>query len=117
MEKNYKGLIVEESLDDNRILNRFNVIGLEVTESENPAERWHIFQVKAGKNDIELLAKHIADKKWYAHFWSDDEILVVFQHKMFAIDRHNDKKGNDEAVKYGLNLGIPKEQLDFLIPF
>lgn len=40
--------------------------------------------------------------------------MVVFKDKTFEID-YDDKETWKEAVDYGLSLGIPAEQLDFLI--
>jgi len=34
----YKGIIIEESLEDNRILNKLEIIKFRITAQENPAE-------------------------------------------------------------------------------
>lgn len=38
----WKGSIVEESLNDNRVLNNLEVIKVRITSEDNPSERWHI---------------------------------------------------------------------------
>ena len=48
----YKGVIIEESLADNRILNDFKIIEFRISKEENPADRWHIYTVQVSKEDI-----------------------------------------------------------------
>ena len=110
----YKGTIIQESLIDNRILNEFEVISFKVTKEKNPADRWHLFTVKATKKQIEKLSKFLKPEKWYAHFWQEDDIIAIYPNKVFRF-KHSDKSTWKEAVEYGKSLGIPKEQLDFLI--
>jgi len=114
MEK-YKGAIVEESLEDNRILNDFKVSSISVTKEDNPEERWHICNVEATKKQIENLSKNIKPSKWYAHFWnSNKDVIAIFRGKIFYFN-YNDKKSWNPAIKYGRSIGIPREQLDFII--
>jgi hypothetical protein len=111
----YKGAIVEESLLDNRILNEFKILALTITPEDDPAERWHIFDVEASKDQLLKLSKNIKPMKWYAHFWDKDKnIIAVFKDKTFVFN-WNDKTSWQPAIKYGLSVEIPIEQLDFLI--
>lgn len=50
------------------------------------------------------------------HFWEPgkDEVLAVFKNKTFDI-KHSDKSTWSGAVEHGKSIGIPEEQLDFLI--
>lgn len=114
MEK-YKGYIIEESLEDNLILNNFKIIGIKITDDENPADRWHIYEVETSKEQLLKISKYLKPGKWYTHFWdSNKNIIAVFKDKNFEFNYDNKESWN-EAVEYGLSLGIPKEQLDFLI--
>ncbi|MDQ5949232.1 MAG: hypothetical protein QG589_358 [Patescibacteria group bacterium] len=111
----YKGSIVEESLEDNLILNHFIITGVHITDDENVNERWHIYDVEVNKNQIIELSKCIKSEKWYAHFWSTNkDIIAVFRDKLFEFN-HEDKESWRDAVAYGISIGIPEEQLDFLI--
>jgi hypothetical protein len=65
-------------------------------------------------NDFKELSKVIKPSKWYAYFWSGDEMIVVFRGKIFY-QKVNDKNSWEPAIAYGISVGIPKEQLDFLI--
>jgi len=113
MKNEYKGIIVEESLEDNRILNDLEIVKIKITNEENPSERWHLYTVKVSKQDIEKLSKTIK-QKWYIHFWKGKDVIVIFKDKKFEFNFDN-KPAWEPAVKYGLSLGIPKEQLDFPI--
>ena len=113
MEKQYKGTIIEESLEDNRILNSMEIVGFRISKDENPQDRWHLYTVKVSKEDIEKLPGCIKTK-WYMHFWRDRDIIAIFKNKIFEFN-YDDRASWKEAVDHGLSLGIPKEQLDFVI--
>ncbi len=108
----YKGAIVEESLEDSRILNILKKIDMEITKDSKASDRWHMYTVEISKKDIEKIAKEIKPKLWYAHFWKENELIVVFRRKIFILNRY-DQKSWKEAIEYGLKRGIPKKQLDF----
>ena len=109
----YKGVIVEESLEDNRILNDFKIIDFRISKEENPADRWHLYTVQVSKEDSVRLSKNIK-QKWYMHFWKGRNVIAIFKDKKFEFN-FDDKSTWKSVVEYGLSLGIPKEQLDFPI--
>lgn len=111
--KEYKGIIVEESLGDNRVLNKLDIVKFEITGEENASDRWHLCTVNVSENEIIFLSK-IIKNKWYMHFWKGRKVKAIFKNKVFDFD-FDDKASWKEAVDYGLSLGIPKEQLDFPI--
>lgn len=111
----YKGCIVEESLEDNRILNKIKIMKVRITSEENSNERWHIYNSVVSEEQINELHK-LLKNKWYMHFWKGKEGIILFKNKRFNID-FSKKETWKEAVDYGLSLGIPKEQLDFAIEF
>ncbi len=113
MKKSYTGTIVEESLGDNRILNDIEIIGFHISNDEKPKDRWHLYTVKVSTDEIKKLSQLIKPK-WYMHFWKDRDITAVFKGKVFEFN-YDDKSSWREAVDYGLSLGIPSEQLDFVI--
>jgi hypothetical protein len=110
----YKGTIVQESLIDDRKLNDFEVVKFKVTDDEKPEDRWHLFTVLASEESINKLASNLKPEKWYAHFWTGDNVIAIFPNKTFNF-KYSDKSTWTEAVEYGKSLGIPEEQLDFLI--
>lgn len=114
MEK-WKGCIVEESLEDNRILNNLEIIKVRITSEQNPAEKWHIYNALLSEKEIKVMHQHLR-RGWYMHFWKDAKIIVLFKDKRFLLDAKN-KKTWQEAINYGLSVSISPEQLDFLIEF
>jgi hypothetical protein len=114
MKKEYTGTIVEESLEDNRILNNLNIIGFKISGDENPEDRWHLYTVTIFEEEIKYISRYIKSGTWYMHFWKEKEVVAVFKDKVFVFDYDN-KETWKEAIEYGLSIGIPLEQLDFII--
>jgi hypothetical protein len=109
----YRGIIVEEGLADNRVLNKMNILKIHISPQENKTDRWHLFEVEIEGGEIEILSKEIIEG-WYAHFWHGTDIIAVFKDKMFKFN-YLDKKTWVNVLEYGNRLGIPNEQLDFPI--
>ncbi len=108
--KMFKGTIIENSLNDASILQQLQV------EKTWQAGTWALHDVLVTQEQINQLSKHLADGPWYMHFWEagEDEVQVVFKNKLFTV-QHSDKSTWTEAIAYGKSIGIPEEQLDFLI--
>lgn len=109
----YKGTIAAESLKDKEILNKIKVLSIEETDDENVSDRWHIYSALLTDEDIDILEQQIKEH-WYAHFWSDTKLIIIFANKKFICDVNN-KISWQPAIDYGLSVGIPEEQLDFLM--
>lgn len=63
---------------------------------------------------IDLMQANLLDERgvpYYAHFYRDDELIIVFPSKIFHVTP--DKNSWSEAVSYGESVGIPKDELDF----
>lgn len=114
MQKDFIGTIVEESLDDNRILNDIEIIRFRITKEDNPAERWHLYKVRVSREDIEKLSKYIKSGKWYMDFWEGTDVIVIFKDEIFEFN-YSDKATWNDALEYGRSQGIPEDQLDFTI--
>ena len=106
----YTGVIVENSLTDTTILNTCTTLktwqdGL-----------WILHKVQATELQIKQISTSLADGPWYMHFWNEteDKIIAVFKNKIFIIEA-KDQSTWQQAIEYGHSLGIPSEQLDFLI--
>ena len=110
----FKGTIVEESLVDNRMLNELEIVGFRVSKEDNPKNRWHLYTVNVSKENISKISKNLKSTKWYAHFWKGKKVIAVFKDKTFTFDYDN-KNTWKKAIDYGLSIGVPKEQLDFII--
>ena len=109
----YTGIVVEESLEDSRILNEVKILKVKITDSEEPAKRWHVYTVKVSQKEIERLAGNIRHG-WYMHFWKNKIVSVFFKGQRFELD-HDEESSWTPAIQYGLFMGIPREQLNFPI--
>ncbi len=111
----YTGTIIEESLEDNRILNDFEIISVRITRDESPVDRWHLYKVKSTKENLLKFSNNLKQGTWYAHFWDEDKnIIAIFRDNVFEFN-YDDKSSWVSAVEYGKSLGIPNEQLDFIV--
>lgn len=106
----FNATIVENSLADKSILKELEII------KSWQSDDWTLHNVLVKEDQIGLLSKYLDNGPWYIHLWKegDDEIKVVFKDKIFNI-KHSDKSSWSDAVVYGKSIGIPEEQLDFII--
>lgn len=109
----YRGIIVIEGIDDDRILNNMTIVKIHVTENEKKEDRWHLYEVEIEENEIENISKHTIEG-WYNHFWHGTDVTVVFANKIMKFN-YLDKETWKEVLEYGRKLNIPEHQLDFPI--
>ncbi len=108
-----RGVIVEESLDDNRVINLYRVASVKITDDDDPADRWHLYTVSCDQEDALKIQSHLKPG-FYAHFWKGDDVLVIFNDRHFWMS-HFDEKTWTPAILHGLAQGVPEEQLNFLL--
>ncbi len=120
----YKGVIIEESLEDKGILRQFKVIK---TRTEKVAvshktpwlRQWTLHVVEIPDDEAEekaqLLSRsidHTHNHSWYVDYLNDAMHYIIFPGKIFRVNRS--RPAEYEAVRaYGIKLGIPDYQLDF----
>lgn len=109
-----QGMIVEESLTDNRVLNNLRITGVRITGADNPGDRWRIYSVEVAKEQIQQIQQRLKAGAWYVHFWNKQDLIVVFLDRIFEMKLH-DRATWHPAIEYGLKVGIPMTQLDFLV--
>lgn len=122
MEDTFKGVVIEESLEDVSVLNglKINSTRVEpVTEKHKTpwVSQWTLRSVELpgvfAKAFAEKICRALDSKHdWYADFKNDAHHYIIFRNKIFLVDRKH-KEQYDEATQYGLALGIPDYQLDF----
>ena len=110
----WKGVILEESLENKEILNLVNIIGTEIEnlEKENRIMTFHKIEVE-DENKEEFLQKAMKSLKrgFYIHIVKDKVMYVLFKEHMFKFS-----KGYPEletAREYGKAMGIIEEQMPF----
>lgn len=119
---NYKGTIIEESLEDKGILADLDIVKTIVEPVEDGHKtpwltQWTLHSVeipeeKAGEIADKLSQALESEHAWYADFKNPDTHYIIFKNKVFKVDRSN-KGQYDEVTRYGISLGIPDYQLDF----
>lgn len=119
---NFKGIIIEESLDNKEILKEIKITKTEVEkvtdEHKTPwISQWtmHTIEIpdKKAKSTAEKISKAIdKEHNWYADFKNSSTHYIIFRNKVFKVNRNN-KDEYEKVKKYGISLGIPDYQLDF----
>lgn len=119
---NYKGVIIEESLDNKDILKKVEILSTKlepvVEKHKTPwLKQWTMHMVEIAEDEAEALAEEISkvlesEHNWYADFKNDMIHFIIFRNKVFKIDRTS-KEQYDQAKEYGISLGIPSYQVDF----
>jgi len=119
---NYKGIIIEESLENKEILKSLKVSETKVEkvtkEHKTPwIKQWTMHTVEIPENKAIKIAQKISkalDSKhsWYADFKTKKRHLIIFKNKVFDVDRSK-AEDYEKARKYGIKIGIPEYQLDF----
>ncbi|MCX6786100.1 MAG: hypothetical protein NTZ18_04625 [Candidatus Komeilibacteria bacterium] len=119
----YKGTIIEESLENKDVLNKISIISTKVEkvidEHQTPwLNQWTLDTVEITENQADFIAQELSqslDSKhnnWYVDFKNNNFHYIIFRNKVFKVDRSNKEQYN-EASKYGISLSIPDYQLDF----
>jgi hypothetical protein len=113
----WKGIIIEESLDNKSILKLIKIIKASKATLENENGRGFLtfdyFELSNNNKEefLRLAVSSIKDK-FYLHICSDGEMIVIYKNKIFEFSSKTIKKLN-QARDYGLSVGILKEQMPF----
>lgn len=121
---NYKGVIIEESLEDKSVLDKVKILSTKI-EKTTPGHKtpwvkqWTLHTVEIPDEEAEETAQMLSrvldyshNSGWYADFKNDQFHYVIFKNKVFNI-RLDDAEGFKKAKQYGISLGIPEYQVDF----
>jgi hypothetical protein len=120
----YRGVVIEESLEDMSILEKLKILQTEIDKVTNYHKtpwltRWTKHTVEVPEEEAQEVAHrlskaivHAHKGSWYADFKNEQFHYVIFRDRVFKVDRQN-KEQYDEVNKYGEALGIPSYQLDF----
>lgn len=120
---NFKGIIIEESLEDKSVLKNLKILKTEVEpvteEHKTPwLKQWTLDTVEIPEEKVEEIAEEIGKAletkhtAWYADFKNKATHFIIFPEKIFKINRKNASE-YEQAKNYGISLGIPEHQVDF----
>ena len=121
----YEGIVIEESLRDRSALDSLEILGTRI-ETITPEHRtpwlvrWTLHTVRVPEGRAQAVAEtlsHAIDAahaaSWYADFKNETHHYVIYRDRVFLIDRRRAEE-YAEAVEYGIALGLPEHQADFL---
>ena len=119
---NYKGVIIEESLEKKDVLAHVKILSTKVEpvneKHKTPwIKQWTLHTVEIPDAEAENIAEKISksldsEHVWYADFKNETTHFIIFRNKVFKIDITS-KEQYDKAKEYGISLGIPEYQVDF----
>lgn len=120
--EDFKGVVIEESLEDKAALKEMNIIATKVERVSEKHKtpwlsQWTLHTIKIGVADASRIAKLLSETlekahPWYADFKNDTHHYIIFRDKIFFVNRTSATE-YDEAKQYGVALGIPPYQVDF----
>jgi hypothetical protein len=119
---NYRGVIIEEGLDNKSVLKDVSIVSTKVEpvneEHKTPwIKQWTLDTVEIPEVSAGTVAEKLSnglDKEhnWYADFKNEKYHYIIYRGKVFKVDLQNPILYND-AKQYGISLGIPEYQVDF----
>ena len=120
---NYKGVIIEESLNNKDVLRDVVILNTkveEVTEKHQTPhlKQWTLHRIEVSEEKADEVAEKLSNSLetehtgWYADFKNDKYHYIIFSSKIFKVDLSNPVI-YEEAKQYGLSIGIPDYQMSF----
>jgi hypothetical protein len=115
-----KGLILKESLADDRVLELVRITKTETWQVRNAVAGqppvWTALSFEAGDDQADVLAGELSralkPRGWYINASTATHVFVVFFSKVFNYPK-GEAAGREEAIQYGRSAGIPESQLDW----
>jgi len=119
---NYKGVIIEESLEKADVLKDVVVVETKVEsvteEHRTPwIKQWTLHTVEILEEKADQVAEKLSadldkEHEWYADYKNDQYHYIIYRGKVFKVDLKNPVLYKD-AKQYGISVGIPEYQVDF----
>jgi hypothetical protein len=119
---NYKGVIIEESLDNKSVLSKVKILETKV-EKITPKHKtpwilqWTLDTVEISEENADNIATEISNSldkqhQWYADYKNENYHYIIYRNKIFKVDLKNPVP-YDDAREYGISIGIPEYQVNF----
>lgn len=104
----YSGCIIDESIKDKSVINEFKI----VEKIDDDGIMWLVEIDEDKINYIlpKLQASMVDSPIWYCDLKCEDWHYIIFNDKIFRVNRDCPEQ-YEETRQYGLNRGIPDEQL------
>jgi len=114
----WKGVIIEESLEDMSLLDMISVEGTVKEYLEEEAKRGKMtlhrfFLDEKRKSEFVRRAKKAVRKGWYIHICRFGTMIVIFRDRSFQFTKNNTDIIR-KAEEYGKSMGILPVQMGFI---
>ncbi len=114
------GVLLKESLADDGPLDLVDVVSVTMSKHQNTVSSqpnwWTEVHFEADAERADEIAKRFSAALkpvgWYLHYWTDSDVFVVFPGRVFKYAKGGGST-TEEAVAYGISVGVPKHQLDW----
>jgi hypothetical protein len=115
----FTGLLLKESLQDERVLDLIEVIKTETWHIDNTADFqpniWTALTFEGDENQADTIAEKMSQSlkpRWYINISTEKHAYVIFLGKVFKYPK-GDQLKRAEAENYARSLGIPESQIDW----
>lgn len=111
----WRGVLIEESLEDPTVLNRMHIVGTmsERLEGEEDRGEFHFHKVEVDNDALKGVLQDASESikdSWYFHLVSGDRMIVVFRGRVFEATKG--RANEFDAIRaFALSQGIHPEQL------
>jgi hypothetical protein len=109
----YLGIVIDQSFRDTTIFSHLSIV------QKRQVGNWGFNLISVPESELGYVVSTLQDYMidirtdcWYAHFFSGNELVIVFQDKIFHCT--TDRATWKDSIVYGISNGIPSEQLDFV---
>ncbi|MBI4065478.1 hypothetical protein HY409_03885 [Candidatus Gottesmanbacteria bacterium] len=108
----YHGILVDAGFDDPSYPEAYKVFAKKKSTNKD----WTLYGIEVEAPQLQDAIKNIqlhfkSDQSYYAHFYNDKELIVIFKNKVFSVTPQS--VSWEEIIAFGKLLNIPGEQLDF----
>lgn len=110
----WRGVVLEESLEDKSLLKMANIVDTSVDQLENEDRVMTFRNVEVSGSQKDSYIEKAKDKiktGFYTHLCKDGQMIVVFRNKVFKFSA--DDPQLEKAREYGESIGIIPEQMVF----
>ena len=117
----YKGLLETESLKNPLLVNMLALKEMDIEyHPDSTSKYWHVCKVEIPAGQLEELSAQLSKEMkrgWYAVFWNNSKIAVIFAEKIFRIPKQDYHKSGEyrKMREYGLANGVQEKYLSLQI--
>lgn len=110
----YSGLLIKESISDEKILDLIEIINVEIWKTDNKPKYWTAITFNSNSIDFpEKLSRSLTISNnitWYVDMKKDNMKYIVIKDNVLKYEIGNDID-KEKIITKCIELGIPKEQL------